>query len=179
MHRLFVALACPEPLVDRLVTTMDGEPEGLRWVSEEQLHCTLRFIGEVERPMAEDVANALKHVHAPALECRVDGVGAFDRGRRGALWARLAPREPLEALHHKVDRAITGCGLTPERRAYLPHVTLARWSGREVEHRGWAERHAALSSSPVRIDHFTLFESELARAGPIYRSISDYPLDER
>lgn len=177
MHRLFVAFVPPEEMIDCLVEVMDGEPEGLRWISEEQLHCTLRFIGEVERPVAEDLAHALADVRAPAMQCRLDGVGAFDRGRRGALWARMAPREPIEALHHKIDRIVTACGLPPERRAFLPHVTLARWSGRAVEHRGWSERHGGLSSPAMTVGRFTLFESDLTRAGPIYREVAHYPLD--
>ena len=174
--RLFVALPCPEPIVDDLAPAMEGGPPGLRWVPEEQLHCTLRFIGEVERPVAEDIAQSLSELRSPAVEVRLDGVGIFSHRRRGALWARLAPKSPLEALHEKIDRAVVRCGLAPERRAYLPHVTLARWSGGGIDARAWAERWAGLSSAPQVIDAFMLFESRLRRDGPTYDELLAVPL---
>ncbi|MCJ8191791.1 RNA 2',3'-cyclic phosphodiesterase [Sphingomicrobium aestuariivivum] len=176
MHRLFVALPLPEALVDALAPALEGGPEGLRWLPEEQLHCTVRFIGEVERPVAADVVEALGDLRAPPLEVRVDGVGIFDHRRRGALWARLVPKAPLDALHEKVDRAVQRCGLPPERRAYLPHVTLARWSGGAVDARQWAGRWAGLASRTVTIERFTLFESELTRMGPHYEVVESYSL---
>ena len=84
MHRLFVALRPPPDIRDAFVDVMDELP-GARWQDEEQLHVTLRFIGEVERPQAEDIAAALAAVSAPVVESRVDGVGTFDRRARAAL----------------------------------------------------------------------------------------------
>ncbi|WP_265561967.1 RNA 2',3'-cyclic phosphodiesterase [Sphingomicrobium arenosum] len=176
MHRLFVAFLLPEPLIEAVAPAMEGGPEGIRWVPEDDLHCTLRFIGEIERPMAEDVAEALQGMRAPSLEVHIDGVGVFDHQRHGALFARLAPKEPLRALHDKVDRALQRCGLQPERRAYLPHITLARWSGGPIDAQPWAERWAGLSSNSVRLDHFTLFESRLSQRGPSYTAVLDQPL---
>ena len=66
MHRLFVALRPPPDIRDALVDVMDELP-GARWQDEEQVHVTLRFIGEVERHQAEDIAAALATVSAPAL----------------------------------------------------------------------------------------------------------------
>ena len=54
-HRLFIAIRPPEPVRDRLVDAMEGI-EGARWVDEENLHLTLRFVGEVERSAANDLA---------------------------------------------------------------------------------------------------------------------------
>ncbi|MCM8556387.1 RNA 2',3'-cyclic phosphodiesterase [Sphingomicrobium sediminis] len=176
MHRLFVALPLPETLVDALAPAMEGGPSGLRWLDEEHLHCTLRFIGSVERPMAEEIAQNLAEMKASPVEVALSGVGIFDHGKRGALWARLAPKAPLRDLHERIDRRLVSLGLEPERRAYLPHITLARWSGGFIDARGWAERHAGLSSSPVTIDRFTLFESHLRQSGAEYDAIADFRL---
>ncbi|WP_343346227.1 RNA 2',3'-cyclic phosphodiesterase [Sphingomicrobium sp. XHP0239] len=174
--RLFVAFACPEPLVDTLAPAMEGGPPNLRWMPEEQLHCTLRFIGEVGRHEAEDIAESLSAIHSPSLDVRVAGVGQFEKRRGGALWARLAPKAPLEALHDKIDRAIQRCGLPPERRAYLPHVTLARWSGGSIDARAWAERWAGLESASVPVDGFDLVQSRLFRDGPQHETIASVAL---
>ena len=176
MHRLFVALRPPPPIRARLTADMEGVIDA-RWQDDEQLHITLRFIGEVDGRVAEDVAAALGAVHAPVPEVRVSGVGSFgSRGRVNALWAGLAPHEPLAALHRKVDQALVRAGLEPERRAYLPHITLARLATREEAVAGWLADHAALASPPFALDHLILFESHLGRAGARYEAVARYPL---
>jgi 2'-5' RNA ligase len=85
MHRLFIAIRPPEAICDLLVDAMDDSPE-LRWVGDELLHVTLRFVGEVERPLASDLAVALGRVEADPFELRISGIGRFDQKRGGALW---------------------------------------------------------------------------------------------
>src|SRR5690349_7287075 len=97
-HRLFIAIRPPDEVCDLLLDTMEGL-EGARWVDEANLHLTLRFVGEVERPVANDLAAALAKIAAPRFALIADGVGHFDkRNRYGArpraLWARV-PRAGL------------------------------------------------------------------------------------
>ena len=131
MHRLFVAIRPPEEVRDLLIDTMDDSP-ALRWVGDEQLHLTLRFIGEVERPVANDIAAALDRVRSPHFDLRIRGVGQFEKRSGGALWAGIDPKEPVAALAAKIERAVQQVGLDPERRAFSPHVTLARWNRRSM-----------------------------------------------
>ena len=176
MHRLFAAIRPPQAIRDLLVDVMDEAPE-LRWVDEEQLHLTLRFIGEVDRPLANDIAAALGTVRAPAFDLSIKGVGRFDRRGGGAVWAGVEPKAPLAALAAKVERACQGAGLEPERRAYHPHLTLARWNGPSSRAAGLlAERARGLSSPAFGVDRFTLFESHLSRHGPHYETVADYRL---
>src|SRR5260221_1888947 len=113
MHRLFVAIRPPGPIRDLLIDAMDDSPE-FRWQNEEQLHLTLRFIGEVERPVAEDIAAALGAIRARPFDVRINGVGRFEQRNARALWAGVEPKEPLAALAAKVDRACLSVGLEPE-----------------------------------------------------------------
>src|SRR5438046_4833117 len=113
MHRLFVAIRPPEPIRDLLIDAMDDSAD-FRWQDEEQLHLTLRFIGEVERPMANDLADALGQIRAEPFAVRIIGVGRFEQRNSGALWAGVEPKEPLTALAAKVERACVGIGLEPE-----------------------------------------------------------------
>ena len=176
MHRLFVALRPPPEIRRRCLAAMADGPPGWAWQDEAQLHVTLRFIGEVERPVAEDIADALHSVRSPAIELGLHGVGFFDQGRQGVLFARAIPREPLAALHKKVDRALTSTGLEPERRAFLPHITLARRRKASADPAAWLEAHAALAADPQMVDEFTLFESHLGRDGPHYEAVASYRL---
>jgi len=176
MHRLFVGLRPPAPVRRQLLALTGGVP-GARWQSDAQLHVTLRFIGEVERPMAEDVAIALSNLHALPIEAALDGVGQFDsRGRPNAVWAGLRPHGPLAELHKKVDQALVRCGLEPERRAYLPHITLARMNAGTGTTDRFLEAHAGLTSAPFTLDHFLLFESHLGSEGASYEAVERYAL---
>ena len=176
MHRLFVAIRPPEPIRDLLIDAMDDSPD-FRWQDEEQLHLTLRFVGEVDRPIADDLAGALGSVHAARFSARVNGVGRFEQRNSGALWAGVEPKEPLAALAAKVERACQSIGLAPERRAFHPHITLARWKGRRTrEVEGFLERKRGITSEPFEVDAFTLFESRLSRHGAHYEEVASYGL---
>ncbi|WP_033922684.1 RNA 2',3'-cyclic phosphodiesterase [Sphingomonas sp. 37zxx] len=176
MHRLFVGLRPPFAVREQLIAAMDGVI-GARWQDDDQLHITLRFIGEVERPVAEDVAVALGAIHAAPLTLAIAGVGRFEkRGRTNCVWAGVRPVDAIGRLHRKIDQALVRIGLPPEGRAYLPHVTLARLGGGAGPVERFLADQAALASPPFTLDHFLLFESSLGRDGPIYETIARYPL---
>jgi 2'-5' RNA ligase len=176
MHRLFVAIRPPEDIRDLLIDAMDDSPD-FRWQDEEQLHLTLRFIGELDRPVADDLATALARVRAERLQTRIKGVGRFEARNAGALWAGVEPKAPLAALAAKVERACLAVGLEPERRAFHPHITLARWKGRRTrEVASFLERKHGLASEPWAVDAFILFESQLSRHGAHYEEVASYPL---
>ena len=154
---------------------MEGVAD-LRWQDDEQLHLTLRFVGEVERPVANDLAAALTQIRFDRFDLALDGVGKFEHRRRGALWAGVAPKDRLKALNAKIDRACQAAGLEPERRAYHPHVTLARWSGRPQGIDRYLERNSGLRSDPWQVSEFILLGSHLGRDGAHYEPVDCYPL---
>src|SRR5947199_5146971 len=84
MHRLFIAIRPPEPIRDLLIDAMDDSAD-FRWQDDEQLHLTLRFVGEVERPLADDLAAALGQVRADPFAVRIEGTGRFEQRNSGAL----------------------------------------------------------------------------------------------
>lgn len=175
MHRLFAALRPPPP-VRRLLLDMMGGVQGARWQDEDQLHITLRYIGEVTTPVAEDVALALSAVRAAPLTLRLDGVGSFSRDRRpSALWAGIAPTHAITALHRKIDNALVRIGLPSEGRAYLPHITLARLNRSSGPIDTFLSTKAGLAGDPFEIAHFQLFESHLGEAAR-YEAIARWPL---
>lgn len=154
-----------------------GGVEGARWQDDEQLHLTLRFIGEVDRHLAEDIAAALSLVSHPSFTLRLDGIGSFERrGRVDNIWAGVAPQDEVRSLHAAVTRALARTGVPPEQRAFMPHITLARLS------RGLAGQALPIDRlwpPPVeaRFDHFLLFESELGATGPTYSAVERYLLN--
>lgn len=176
MHRLFVAIRPPPAIRDLLIDAMDDSPE-LGWVGDDNLHLTLRFIGEVETPLGRDIAAALERVRSAPFELRIAGAGAFERRGGGALWAGVEPREPVAALAAKVERACQTAGLEPERRAFHPHITLARFNRSSRSRvQPFLERTRALASKPFPVTSFTLYESHLSRHGAHYEEVAEFSL---
>ncbi len=179
MHRLFVALR-PPPDVRTLLSDVMSGVDGARWQDDDQLHLTIRYVGEVDARTGEDLALALSRIAAPTPVVAIGGVGRFEaRGRTDTLWTAVAPVEALAALHRKVDRACIAAGLPPEERAYRPHVTLARLpraghDAAQVDR--WLVRHATLSSAPFALPHLVLYESLLGPGGATYEAIMRWPL---
>ena len=174
MHRLFVALRPPAMVRQQLLATMQGVP-GARWQDDDQLHLTIRFVGEIDRHQAEDVAAALGRVRGQLVTARINGVGRFDN----AIWAGLSSRARLTALHAQVDGALRLAGIAPDNRAYLPHITLARMpqsrSGDPAVAR-WLADHAGLTSEIFPLDRLVLYESTLGREGARYEAVAVWPL---
>jgi 2'-5' RNA ligase len=127
--------------------------------------------------VAEDVAAALGTIRHAPFAIALEGVGTFgSRGRINALWAGVRPHDALAHLHRKVDQALARAGLEPEHRAYLPHITLARFGRDTGGLAGFVQTHAGLHSTPFQATHFALYESVLGHAGATYTMVQRYTL---
>ncbi len=176
MHRLFAAIRPPRSIRQRLLAVMGGVP-GARWQSDDQLHLTLRFIGDVDRHQAEDVAAALAGVRMPPFAIALDGAGRFGEGsRNGSLWIGVTPHDQLTALHKKIDQACRRAGVAPEGRAYLPHITIARCGRTAAPADAFLATASATRSAPFTVDSFCLFESTLGAEGATYEVAQRYVL---
>lgn len=176
-HRLFVALRPPPPIRSLLIAAMHGI-SGARWQDDDQLHLTLRFIGEVDHHRAEDIAAALGVIHAPAITARIAGTSLFEhRGQPHMVWAGVEPLAPLAALHRKVDQLLARVGIAPKTRAFIPHITLARLNRAAGPVAPFLAQSGDLASPPFVFDHVLLYESELGHGGARYHPVARYPLD--
>ena len=177
MIRLFVALALPQPVRARLLMLQAGVP-GAKWSPEENLHLTLRFIGEVDEPAFADIAEALGEVEAPGFTLQLAGVGQFgDRKRAHALWAGVKPSEALTLLRGRVETALSRAGVPRDDRKYLPHVTLARLKDAKADRvGGFLAEHGLFESPPFAVSSFALFSSQLRHTNALYQVEAEYPL---
>ena len=179
MPRLFVAIDLPETTKDQVLTLRrDDLPPG-RWARREALHLTLHFIGDVPEAVARAYGRALRQVEAPAFDLLINGVGQFpieDRPR--VIWAGVRNTPPLRELHEKVGAALESEGFRRERRRFHPHITLMRF--KKPLRRGlasrWLQAHLDFHAKPARIEHFTLFESQLEPGGAVYSERGVYAL---
>lgn len=178
MHRLFVAIRPPSAVRQLLLASMGGI-SAARWQSDDQLHLTLQFIGEVDRHLAKDIHAALGAVHHSRFELALNGLGCFERrGLPGAVWAGVTPHDEVKALQRKIDAALLRVGLPADERAFLPHITLARLNRKAGPIGNWLAEAGGLTSPAFRVDSFALFESDLTSEAAIYSVIERYPLGQ-
>ena len=163
MPRLFVAIAMPEEVADALDALYRGFPDG-RWTDLDDLHLTLRFIGEVDHSTFYDIGELLTGISLPPFELELKGIGQFPpRGPLRQLWAGVSSSPELDRLRRRVEQCVSEAGVPPERRRFVPHVTLARFRQPPSEPRlvSYLQRHALFRLPPFPVDRFGLYSSIL------------------
>jgi RNA 2',3'-cyclic 3'-phosphodiesterase len=176
MIRLFVGID-PPPAIKRQLLDLMGGLAGARWQREDQLHLTVRFIGEVDSHQARDIAARLAAVRHRPVDAYLDGVGSFaSRGRPDSLWVGVAPEAGLRALHNKVDQALVTVGIAPELRSYKPHITLARLRGRIGGLEVFMAGAGGLRSPAFTLTELCLYRSTLTSEGSVYDIVQRSPL---
>jgi len=178
MIRLFVGLVLPETIAGRLALLGGGIP-GARWMDAEQLHLTLRFIGEVDGAQSDNIRLALSAVRSPAFRLTLAGMGHFGEGRKlRALWAGVAPAPDLDGLQKRVESLLVRAGLPAETRKFKPHVTLARLRDAPLARvTDFLVAHGLFSAGPFAVEEFHLFSSHPSSAGSVYDVEESYALD--
>jgi 2'-5' RNA ligase len=177
MIRLFAAIAVPPEIGDGLVRRQHGLP-GVNWRPTEAFHITLRFAGEIDEAIADDLDAELGVISGAALTLTLEGVGSFQDGADiHAVWAGVGENPALRRLAARCESAARRAGLAPDKRVWKPHVTLAYLRRADPARvAAWIQSHNLLKSPPFRVTSFGLYSSHLGDAGAIYRRERDYPL---
>ena len=167
--RLFIALEVPETIRQTL-TDLDPNVKGLRWLSAQQLHMTLSFIGQVNATEEEPLREALMEVQVPAFFLPIEGVGTFGGRRPSVVWAGVGRAHPhLFALHKHVQDAVLQAELEPDLKPFHPHITLARGNGVSAAALSpFLRRHAKTEFGLWKVTGFVMFSSVLSREGALH-----------
>ena len=168
MPRLFIGLEIPPDIGQALGMLRGGLP-GARWIDPENYHLTLRFIGDVDGAIAQEVASTLGRIRRSAFDLRVEGLRSFGGNRPRAVVATVLSPPSLLEVQAEQERLMQRIGLEPEGRKYTPHVTLARL--RDSSNRQVAEYLAVrghFSSAPFRVSRFVLFSARASVGGGPY-----------
>jgi 2'-5' RNA ligase len=180
--RAFIAVACPPEAKEKLAQAAERvKPLGdVKVVAKDNIHLTLRFLGEVEESRIEDLIKALSTVKRPGgFEVCIKGLGAFPGpGSPRVLWAGAEKGDKeLKELHEAVDSAIAPLGYAREER-FSSHYTIARV--RYLRDKNGLKEVLAEYKEKVfgcyQVDSFYLMKSELRRTGSIYTEISRFRL---
>lgn len=166
----FVALDLPFAVREELMLIASGVP-GAYWVDEEQLHLTLRYLGEIDGRVLRDFAGALSRLEVEPFTLELQGIGFFPpRGEPEKLWVGVSRSPQLEQLRARIDGLATRMGIAPDRRRYTPHVTLAHLNDAPDSRLArYAMGQALWKSGPFVPESFSLQASRRLPEGPIYQ----------
>ena len=133
MPRLFTGLEIPADIGFAL-SLKRGGLTGARWIDPENYHITLRFIGDVDGNVANEVVDSLDRLsNSLQFSIRLTHLGSFGGDKPRALYAGVEPSEALNRLQAAQERMLQKAGLPPEGRKFVPHVSLARLRGTSAE----------------------------------------------
>jgi RNA 2',3'-cyclic 3'-phosphodiesterase len=177
-QRLFVAIGLPEPVRTVLAQLAQPLPD-VAWTRPEQLHLTLRFLGDIDAEQKDTVVAKLRTVQVAPFVLPIEGSGTFPpNAPPRVLWAGVGSGHPrLFQLRQRLDDALLAAGVQFDVRIFHPHVTLARCqaqAGRSIA--GWLHRHREFVAPPFLVDAFELYASELHPGGAIHTLVDRFPL---
>ncbi|MBX3579249.1 MAG: RNA 2',3'-cyclic phosphodiesterase [Rhizobiaceae bacterium] len=176
MPRLFTALEIPRDAALSLSLLRGGLP-GARWIDVENYHLTLRFIGDVEGHVADEIANALDRVRRPSFPLTLSGVGAFGGKKPNTIYAGVAPSPELAALQAEIDRICQRLGLPSDARRFTPHVTLARLKNTSPDEAAlYLSARGNFAAAPFKVGRFVLMSSRDSVGGGPYVIEEAWPL---
>jgi 2'-5' RNA ligase len=182
--RLFVAILLEERVraaLSKVQQRLGGACEGVRWVKPEQLHLTVKFLGDVEASAVTGISEAMAAAAAEAepTSMTVSGAGCFPpRGDVRIVWAGASdPSNHLNAAVESIHHALQRLGFKPERRRWSPHITIGRV---KFDRSGGRIRSAVAQASypdiAQSVSSVTLMSSVLSPTGPTYESVFTCPL---
>lgn len=187
--RVFIAIEIPDEIQaaiqERTAGLRAAVGDGVvRWVARENVHLTLKFLGEVSAANVELLAQMLRAQAAQheAFSLEVGGLGIFPGPRRPrVLWIGIQAPPALDSLQRAIEAAAARLGYPPEERPFSPHLTI----GRVSQHASPADltrlRQAVETTQVgalgrVRADAAILFRSDLRPGGPVYTPLVHAPL---
>jgi 2'-5' RNA ligase len=131
--RTFVAIELGDAassVLLRLIDKLQQQVSGVRWSHRDQLHITLKFLGEIDNRELPAVCDKLRQACAglEPFTATLKGLGAFPKGKPPrVLWAAVDEgADPMQRLHAVLDEQLSDLGIPRESRAFTPHVTLGR-----------------------------------------------------
>jgi RNA 2',3'-cyclic 3'-phosphodiesterase len=177
MIRLFIAISIP-PSIKAEIAGLGRAIPGARPVPVEQMHLTLKFIGEVEGSRLLDIQGALTEIALPEFALSLRGVGIFPpRGTPRVLWAGVQPTDKLTVLRQAIEKKLAEIAIPREKQNYSPHLTLARLNTPPIHRlQQVLAGNAFLQSPEFTVSCFNLYKSQLTQHGAIHTLITGYPL---
>ncbi|MBY0532330.1 MAG: RNA 2',3'-cyclic phosphodiesterase [Xanthobacteraceae bacterium] len=179
MPRLFTAIEVPKE-IGMMLSALRGGVHGARWISPENYHLTLRFIGDIDERTANEVAGILDFVERPSFNVTLTGLDQFGGKKPRAIFAAVQPSPALIELQAEHERMMQRIGLPPEGRRFTPHVTLARLRDASViDVADYLATRGGFRPMSFPVPRFVLYSSRASQGGGPYIVEAGYPLRGR
>jgi RNA 2',3'-cyclic 3'-phosphodiesterase len=178
MHRLFIAIDLPSEVKDHLANICYGV-QGAKWVSKDQMHLTIRFLGDVSQSEYHGVSSCLSDVIASRFTITLKGVGFFPpRNKPKVLWVGIEKNDSLTELRRLIEKSLQETGVEPEERKFAAHITLARLSERTPLHAitEFLSANGLFKVESVLVEEFHLYSSVLTDSGALHTKEATYRL---
>lgn len=184
--RCFIAVEIPEPIrvtISDLVETLKQRGADVKWVSSENIHITLKFLGDTEESLLPAIQQQLskKLFNYRPFCIRISGVGSFPPGKHPrVIWVGTEESSDLKALQGEVESGMSALGFAAEERPFQAHITVGRVkSGRRLSE--MAGKLADMRETVIgnfEVTSIKLIRSELGRGGPVYTCLAEIPLHD-
>jgi len=184
--RAFIAISLPESVLQAIVNVQETLKESglkIRWVRQEGIHLTIKFLGDIDRADVERIHSAMQQVTQvfSPLVLQGEGVGVFpDLKRPRVVWVGVSGEiKVLRALQRELEDQLDGLGFTKEKRSFKGHLTLGRIKGR-TDGVKLGEALRALGdfrTNPFTVQSVVLFQSDLRPDGAVYTRLAETALE--
>ncbi len=175
MPRLFVALDLPAPIKAELFSLCYGVQD-VRWIPKENLHLTLRFIGEVPFAFYQEIREALRSIDFHPFELKTSTLDVFDNSQ--TLWMGLEENEDLINLQNEIERKLKSLKAPIDKKKFKAHITLGRLGNSFMGNlQPFFDQNFHLKKQTIQVNSFELFSSRLGQNHPHYLVEESYPLD--
>lgn len=184
--RVFIAVALPPKTVGMIAgieEKLKGTEGRISWVRPENIHITMRFLGDVEEGRIDDIHHAMSNAicGVKPFSILLGGVGAFPSlAHPRALWVGVDGVELLGTIYDRLEGELEGIGFAKERRPFYPHVTIGRVRRLAVKE-SMAERIKRLGvvePVSVPVESLLLFKSDLQPSGAVHTVLREARLGE-
>ncbi len=168
--RLFVAVAVPQEIREKLASLGEEiRQDGIVPVRPENMHATLKFIGEADEKKTKQIQEELKNIRFGSIQCDVKGIGVFpSENYIRVVWAGIESSGKLEALAKQIQETVK-----EGDARFSAHLTIARVK-RKADLREFLEKHRNDEFGSFTADRFELIKSELGPGGPAYTVLASY-----
>lgn len=173
--RLFISLEPPADVAEQL-KQLQYEDKHARWLTHDQFHITLAFLGEQPNDSLESICQAMSRIHFQPFSIATENIGFFPQG---AIWMGLKASEPLTTLHKHIRAQLRAAGVQLERRRFTPHITLGRCRQQPANLARCVQSRLETTSiaSLFTVDRFYLKRSVLRPSGAAHFTEAEFLAD--
>ncbi len=182
--RAFFAIDIPVEIKDKISGFISGcrkiQRDYIKYVEDENLHITLKFLGETDQAAVDSIINDLKKIKTVKPSLSIKTSGAFPNIIFPKVaWVGVEENTGLKELYENIELTASQYGFPIEEREFHPHITIARIKGRiQNDWTQFFKRSNAEEFGRFSPENYALYKSELTKNGPVYSKIAEFPFQE-